>query len=273
LEEIEVIFYIEGLGNEKKALESALRETADNLQREKGVRVEYARVEEVLEDPEADPLKYSGMIEAKLRGPLDNVIHLTLNYSPAIVEVIRPGRMEIDSKELMKLLGEISLFMKKLMEEFGGLAVYPKLDDVPAPRIGYEREEIEELIVSDRNVRYRLVIEVFGEDEEGIRETMAKALAIEGCRINALVVQGEKNDGEFKGFLAAELLSPIDILFQLVGKYAPVAISVLEPEIVDITANELQNILTDLGGFVNELVTRPVRKVIMDRQNTTFKLK
>ncbi len=272
MEEVEVIFYIEGLGNEKKALESALKETAENLKRERGVEVEYARVEEVLEDPHADPLKYSGMIESMLKGPLEEIVRLTLHYSPAIVEVVKPGKVEVDSKELMKLLGEVSLFMRKLMEEFGGLAAYPKLDDVPVPRIGYEREEIEELIIGDRNVRYRLVIEVFGKDKESTKETMAKALAIEGCRINALVVQGEMGEKEFKGYLAAELLSPIDTLAQLVGKYAPVAISILEPEVVDITANELQNILTDLGGFVNELVTRPVRKMIADRQNTTFNL-
>ena len=272
LEKIEVIFYIEGLGNDKKVLESAMKETAESLKREKGVKVKYIHTEDILENEDEDLLRYSGLIEAHISGDLASIVRLTLKYSPAIVEVLKPGKMEINSKELMKILGEVSLFMGKLMQQFGGLAVYPRLDDVPVPRIGYEREEIDDLIVEDRNILYRFVIEVFGEDEGGIKETMAKALSLEGCRINKLVVQGRKEDGKFKGLLAAELLSPIETLFQLTGKYAPVAISIIEPEIVDITANELQNTLTDLGGFVNELVTRPVKRQIMKKKNTEFKL-
>ncbi|AFL94487.1 hypothetical protein CL1_0275 [Thermococcus cleftensis] len=272
MEEIEVIFYIEGLGSDKKVLERAMRETAENLKGEKDVRVRRVLVEDVLENENEELLKYSSVIEAELAGDLASIVRLVLRYSPAMVEVLGPGKIEVESQELMKILGEVSLFLGKLMKQFGGLAVYPKLDDVPVPRIGYEREEIEELIVEDRNVLYRMVIEVFGESEEGIRETMAKALSLEGCRINKLVVQGETEDGKFKGLLAAELLSPFETLFQLTGKYAPVAISIIEPEIIDITANELQNALTDLGGFVNELVTRPVKRQIMERKNTEFKL-
>jgi len=271
LEEIEVIFYIEGLGNDRKVLESALRETAENL-RDENVNVKYIRIEEILENGE-EPLKYSGLIEARLSGDLASIVNLTLKYSPAIVEVLKPGKLEVEARELMKILGEVSLVMGKLMEQFGGLAVYPKLDEVPMPRIGYEREEIESFIIEDRNLLYRFVIEVFGENGDAIKETMAKALSLEGCRINKLVVQGQEEKGRFKGLLAAELLSPFETMFQLTGKYAPVAISIIEPEVVDITANELQNTLTDLSGFVNELVTRPVKRQILEKKNTEFKLK
>ncbi|ACJ15899.1 hypothetical protein, conserved [Thermococcus onnurineus NA1] len=270
--EIEVIFYIEALGNDKKVLERALEETAKSLKNEKGVKIKYINVEDVLENEDEELLKYSGVIEAGISGDLENVIRLALKYSPAIVEVLKPGKIEIESKRLMKILGEVSLFMGKLMKEFGGLAVYPKLDDLPEPRIGYSRDEIEDFIVEDRNILYRFVIEVFGENEEGIKTTMAKALTIEGCRINKLAVQGQEEDDQFKGLLAAELLSPFETLVQLTAKYAPVAISILEPEIIDVTANELQNTLTDLGSFVNELVTRPIKRRIMEKKNTEFKL-
>lgn len=272
LAEIEVIFYIEALGNDKKVLERALEETAKSLKNEKGVKIKYINVEDVLENEDEELLKYSGVIEAGISGDLENVIRLALKYSPAIVEVLKPGKIEIESKRLMKILGEVSLFMGKLMKEFGGLAVYPKLDDLPEPRIGYSRDEIEDFIVEDRNILYRFVIEVFGENEEGIKTTMAKALTIEGCRINKLAVQGQEEDDQFKGLLAAELLSPFETLVQLTAKYAPVAISILEPEIIDVTANELQNTLTDLGSFVNELVTRPIKRRIMEKKNTEFKL-
>ncbi|WP_088882777.1 hypothetical protein [Thermococcus sp. P6] len=268
---IEVIFYIEGMGNDRKVLERALKDTAENLRNERGVKIGYVKLEDIIES-EGEPLKYSGMIEAKLEGSLGEVVRLVLRYSPAIVEVLKPGKLEVESRELMKILGEVSLFMGKLMEQFGGLAVYPKLEDLPEPRIGYSRDEIEELILEDRNLLYRFVVEVFGEDGEGIRETMGRALTFEGCRINKLVVQGEKEGEKFKGLLAAELLSSFETLFQLTAKYAPVAISILEPEVVDVTASELQNALTDLGGFVNELVTRPVKRQLMEGQKEESKL-
>ncbi|ASJ04334.1 hypothetical protein [Thermococcus barossii] len=270
--EIEVIFYIEGVGNDKKVLERALEETAKNLRNEKGVKIKYVKLEDVIESPEDELLKYSGVIEAQVAGSFGDIVRLTLRYSPAVVEVLKPGKLEIAAKDLMKTLGEVSLFMGKLMKQFGGLAVYPKLDDIPEPRISYSRDEIEELIVEDRNILYRFVIEVFGESEEAIKTTMGKALSIEGCRINKLVVQGEMEGESFKGLLAAELLSPFETLVQLTAKYAPVAISILEPEIIDVTANELQNTLTDIGGFVNELVTRPVKRQLMEKKNTEFKL-
>lgn len=70
LSEIEVIFYIEALGNDKKVLERALEETAKNLKDEKGVKIKYINVEDVLKNEDEDFLKYSGVIEAQFSGDL-----------------------------------------------------------------------------------------------------------------------------------------------------------------------------------------------------------
>ncbi|WP_457741643.1 hypothetical protein [Thermococcus sp.] len=264
MEEIEAIFYIEGLSSDKKALENALKETSENLKNERNLKITEVNVEEVIEEGE-EPLRYSGVITARVRGPFDELVRAVLKYGPAIVEVVKPGKFEIGSEELVKILGEVSLVMGKLMERFGGLAAYPDLNEFPEPKIGFPREKIEELITDDRYIRYRFVIEVSGKDEETVKKTMAKAFSLEGCLINSLILQGEQFVDKYRGLLAAELLSPFDVMFQLTAKYAPVAISIVEPEIVDITANELQNALTDLGGFVNELVTRPVKKMLMEK--------
>ncbi len=274
MDEIEVIFYIEGLGNDKKVLESALRETAESLKNEEGVKVNYVNVEEILEDPENELLPYSGVIEAGITGSLDALIRLAIRYAPAAVEVIRPPKVEVESEELSKLLGMVSYLMGGLMKQFGPLAAYPDLSELPKPRIGYEREEIEELIIGDRNVLYRFVIEVFGDDVEKAQEDFAKALHYEGCRINKIVsrVQGENERGRKYILVATELLSDIETMFQLTAKYAPVAISVIEPDYVDITTSELQGILADIAGFSHELVMRPVKKRIMEAKNTEFKL-
>ncbi|AHL21919.1 MULTISPECIES: hypothetical protein [Thermococcus] len=264
MDKIEAIFYIEGLSNDKKALESAVENIVKELKGENLVEVLEINPEDIMEGEGV--LKYSAVIEAKVRGTFEGVVNAVLKYGPAIVEVLAPGKIELDSKSLMKILGDVSLVMGKLMNKFGSLAAYPDLSEVPEPRIGYSREEIESLILDDRYIRYRLVIEVSGKDRASVEETMKKALSLEGCLINVMALEGSEEDGEFKGLLAVELLSNFETLFQLVGKYAPVAISILEPEIIDVTAGELQNTLTDLGGFVNELTSRPVKKALMSNQ-------
>ncbi len=271
MEQLEVIFYIEALSNDKKLLERAVEETVRALKSEKNVTVKDLLVGDVLEEEGEELLKYSAVIEARLVGSLRDIALLSLRYSPAVVEVLRPGKMEISSKELMRILGDVAVFMANLMKEFGGLAVYPKLDDVPEPRIGYSRDEVESMIIEDREILYRFVAEVYDRDEESARINMAKALNYEGCKINKLVVERAPDD-ERKLLLAAEVLSDFETLFQLMAKYVPVALSIIEPEVIDVTAGELQNSLTDIAGFVQELITRPLKKQLMDKANTTFKL-
>ncbi|WP_342781730.1 hypothetical protein [Thermococcus aciditolerans] len=274
LETIEVIFYIEGLGSDKKVLERAMEETAERLKAEKSIRVHDVRVEEIIEDPDNDTLPYSGMIEARISGPLNAVFNTAVRYAPAAVEVLSPPKIEVDAKGLMELLGGLSYAMGQLIDKFGPLAAYPSLEEFPEPQIGYSREEIEEFIVEDRKILYRFVVEVFGDDEETVTRNFAKALAYEGCTINKLVpkVQSEDENGRKYILIAAELLSTFENLIQLTAKYSPVAIAILEPEVVDITAPELQGALADVAGFVYELTMRPLKKRILEKKNTEFKL-
>ncbi|MCO6042057.1 hypothetical protein [Thermococcus alcaliphilus] len=268
-----VRFYIEALSNHKKALERAVEEIVKSLKNETNVKVENIRAEDILENPEEEMLKYSSMVEAELEGPFEEIVKATMKYAPAIVEVVSPAKIEIDAKDLMKILGEVSLFMGKLMEKFGGLVAYPSLDEIPKPKVGYSREEIEEMIIDGKEILYRFVIETYGKNKEVVEETMLKAFAYEGCKINKILVKvQEEGEERIYALVASELVSPFEVLFQLTAKYAPVAISIIEPEIVDISATELQNALTDLGGFVHELIHRPLKKKLIEKDTFKFKL-
>jgi len=273
LAEIGVIFYIEGLGNDRKALERAIEQVVNELRKENIVNVKRVDAEDIIETNEKELLKYSAMIEAELKGSLDGIVKATLKYSPVVVEVLKPGRLEVNAKELMKILGDVALFMGKLMDQFGGLAAYPPLDQLPKPRIGYTEDEIEEFIVDERNIRYQFVIETYGKDKGTIEETIMKAFYLEGCKINKFIVQvQEEREDKVYALVAAELLSSFETLMQLTAKYAPVAISILEPEIIDVSASELQNVLTDLAGFVHELVHRPLKKKLIEQETIKFSL-
>ncbi|ASJ06861.1 hypothetical protein A3L08_05760 [Thermococcus pacificus] len=273
MDEIEVIFYIEGLGNDKKVLESALKETAEKLRRDKSLEIVDLKMEDVIENSETETLKYSGMIEARLKGTLEAITIAAIKYAPAVVDIISPGKIEITAEELMKVLGKVSYMMGELMEKFGPLAAYPKFDELPEPKIGYTRDEIEEFIFNERMIVYRFVVEAYGNDEEEVKIGLAKGLEYEGCKINKLVTKvQEENRGRKYILIALELVSSFETLFQLTAKYAPVAISIIEPEIIDVTAYELQGALVDLAGFAYELTTRPLKEKIIEKETFKFKL-
>jgi hypothetical protein len=162
MDSIEVIFYIEGLSNDRKALESAMRQTVESLKAEKGIEVRDIRIDEIIEDPENELLPYSGMIEARIRAPFDALVYLAIRYAPAVVDLVSTEKIEISSSDLTKLLGEVSYIMGQLMEKFGPLAAYPKFEEVPEPKVGYSRDEIESMILDERMILYRFVIEAYG---------------------------------------------------------------------------------------------------------------
>ncbi|AIU70130.1 hypothetical protein TEU_07185 [Thermococcus eurythermalis] len=275
METIEAIFYIEGLSNDRKALESAMAQTVERLKSEKEAKVKDIRVEDILEDPENELMRYSGMIEARIEAPFDVMADLAIRYAPAAIEVLTTSKVELEAEKLTKILGGVSYLMSQLIDRFGALAAYPQLDELEEPKIGYSREEIESMILEDRMVLYRFVVETFSKDEETLKRDFSKALAYEGCRINKFIYkeQGTSEKTGLKYFLVAtELISDVETLFQLTAKYSPVAIEVVEPEIVDITPAEIQGVLSDLAGFSYELVSRPLKAKVLEKENTSFRL-
>ncbi|HII60394.1 hypothetical protein [Pyrococcus horikoshii] len=256
-----VNFYIEAAGNDRKAVETSILEIEKKLKEENISIVEINREDPIeTEDPNA---KYSAVLEVKLRGELGEIVTLIMRYGPSIVEVEDVKEREISAEELVKILALISKFMGGLMEKFGGLAAYPDLSAFPEPRVGYSEDEIERMIINEGLIRYQFVIEAYGKDREEIEVNMKKALTLEGCYINKFASQiiEEKDEGDLKRIkmlIASELLSSVETLFTLTAKYAPIGIIIIEPDIIDIKPNELQNALSELAAMINELIHRPL---------------
>ena len=96
LANIGVIFYIEGLGNDRKALERAIEQVVKELKEETAIDVKRVNTEDIIENQEeGELLKYSAMIEAELEGSFSEIVRATLKYSPVVVEVLKPGRLEM----------------------------------------------------------------------------------------------------------------------------------------------------------------------------------
>ncbi len=263
---VEALFYIEVMGRERDFVERELREISAGLKRER-FRVKRLDVGEVIEDERMDPLRFSSIIEAELEAPLDEVFRAAVVYSPTMVEVFRPGRIEIRGAELSRILRDIVGDISAVMREKGAMPSVPKLDDVPMPPIGFDEEELWEMIYEGRNVLSRLRFRVRGEDENVVREMLAKALLVEGCGVNSISISG----GD--GFTAdAEVVSSFESLVGAVAKYLPEEVRIVEPGVVDITLPELQNSLSDLGSISMGIKLKDEMEEAYERDIFSFRL-
>ncbi|NJF25443.1 hypothetical protein [Thermococcus sp. Bubb.Bath] len=263
---VEVLFYIEIMGRERDSVEMELGELSARLKRER-FRVKRIDVGEVIEDERMDPLRFSSIVEVELEAPLDKVFRAAVAYSPTMVEVFRPGRIEIAGAKLSKILQDIIGEISTVMKEKGVMPSLPKLDDVPMPPIGFDEEELWEMIYEGRNILSRLHFRVKGEDEKVVREILAKALLVEGCGVNSLSVSG--GDGFT---VEAEVVSSFESLVGAVAKYLPDDVQIIEPEVVDITLPELQNSLSDLGSISMGIKLKEEMEEAYERDVFSFRL-
>lgn len=92
---IEVIFYIEGLFNDKKVLESVMGQIVELLKVEKGVEIKDIYVDEIVEDFDNDFLLYFGMIEVRIRGFFEVFVDLVICYVLVVVDFVLINGIEI----------------------------------------------------------------------------------------------------------------------------------------------------------------------------------
>lgn len=264
--EVEAIFYIELLGKERKEVEEALYRIKKGLMSEK-FRVKRLDVGDVIEDPEMAPLSFSAFVETQIKAPLDSIFDAVVKYSPIMVEVLGPGRMEVSNDELSSLLNGLVRRVSEFMRKANYTPHIPDLREVPSPRIGFEDEELWELVYQGRNLLYSLKFHLKAENESFVKEAVPKLLLLESVGTNSLELS---LDGDF--IVDVEAVSPLESLVNLSVKYLPSEIKILEPEVVDITASELQNSLSDVGSFLSSLKLKEEKRMAYESDVFSFRL-
>jgi len=261
---LEAILYFEALGRTRLAVEDRVRRTSRGLE-ESGLKVKRLDAGEVIEDPELDPLRFSALLEARVEGELDDLIGVVAEYGPTLVEILRPGRLELQADYLSSLLLRLS---KKVGDLIGGNAfVLPPLNlkEIPIPPVGFDEEELWEAVYQGRGILYRLSLRL---PEEIDRDTLLRLLLIEGCGVNDIEVRELDGESEFR----LEVVSPFESLFAVAFRYRLSSLSIVEPELLDVTAPELQNALSDLGSFVNSVLMGEDLQRAYERDTFSFKL-
>jgi hypothetical protein len=266
LPNVEAILYVELLGKDRKAVEERFHEVMRDLSREK-FKVKRLDVGDVIEDPAMEPLAFSAFIEAQVVTPLDRLCRAVVRYSPTMVEVQEPGRIEVPGEILSKLIQDLIEDVSEVIREHNYSLGIPHLKDVPDPRIGFTEDELWELVYQGRNLFYSIVLRLRASDEETVKKVVPKVLLLEGVGVNSIDIL---SNGEF--VVRVEAVSSIESLVNVAIKYLPGEVGILEPESVDITAPELQNCLSDIGSFVSSVRLSEERREACERDVFSFGL-
>ncbi len=261
---VEAILYFEALGETRLAVEDRVKRTAEGL-RVSPLKVKQLDIGDVIEDPDLDPLRFSALMEARVEGRLRDLTGAVAEYGPTLVEVLGPGRVELPAEELSSLLLGVAKSARSLVGNKVAIPIPRNLKEIPIPRIGFDEEELWEMIYQGRGILYRLSLVL---PREMKRDTLLKLLLLEGCGVNGLGISDLDGVREF----TIEAVSSFESLFAVAFKYLPVSVSIIEPQTVDITAPELQNALSDLGSFVNSTLMGEDFQKAYERDTFSFKL-
>jgi len=243
---IDCIFFIEAQGNDRAYVEKSLTYLLDEMKR--NTNVVDATVEDVVEEDIGGHVTFSGVLEAELRVPFREYINLCMRLAPTAVEMI-DGEVKLSPKELLEILGDISSLIQKMCKK---LNVSLQLQETNRlqEEVGVEDEFIEE-ILEEGGILSKFVMEVVGTDEEKMKSSVILAVNSTGGYINKI---NSKKMEEGSILFGSEILfTSVECLFDAAARFQPIAITIEQPEEVEITMVEIRDIGLELSKTVTML--------------------
>lgn len=251
---IEATFYIESQSNSREALEISLKKLLDEIKNLSNVKVTRELFHETLDDEdEMGRIFYSSVLEVDIKTAFREYITLCMRLVPSTIDIIS-GDVKIKAKELLEIFGDVSATVNKLCKKYN-LSLYRvgESEGVKQDKIGLEEEQIEEAI-DQGGVLFKFVVEARAKDEKAVMEKTKELVNDTGVLINKMLAK-KVGDGEtWEGVVGMEaLFFDIETLFEAVIKFSPVAMSVIEPEVIHLNMAEVQDIGIDVAGIIHQL--------------------
>lgn len=251
---IEATFYIESQSNSKEALEISLKKLLDEIKTLNNVKITRELFHEILEDEdEMGSIFFSSVLEVDIKSPFREYITLCMRLVPSMIDIIN-GDIKIKSKELLEIFGDVSAIVNKLCKKYN-LTLYRvgEAEGLKQGEIGIEQEEIEEAI-DQGGVLFKFVVEARAKDEKAVIEKTKELVNDTGALINKILAKKVGEGEVWEGVVGMEaLFFDIETLFESVINFSPVAMSVIEPEVIHLNMAEVQDIGIDVAGIIHQL--------------------
>ena len=239
---IEGAFYIESQGNHEKAVKSALEDLVKKMKAEKGVSVRKASFGDMVKDHG----NFSVTVEVDVSfDSFRDYLMGAMKYGPSAITLESPEKLELSADEFLSALAEVTAFTRRFLDKYGVYFTYP--ESTEAVKVGLEEDEIDALLEQGA-LRVKIVVE----REEGENEAKKKFLSAIGREVFLHKAKTSKVDGRSLIAVHAFMYEP-KTLIDLSIKHTPVLIELLEPEEVELSMFELQDIGVELAATYFEL--------------------
>jgi hypothetical protein len=211
---------------------------------------------------------YSSVVEVDIKTNFREYITLCMRLVPSTIEIIS-GDVKIKGKDLLEVFGDVSSTVNKLCKKYN-LTLYRVGDGegLKQDEIGLEEEDIEEA-VEHGGALFKLVVEARAKNEKFAMEKTKELVNDTGGMINKMLAKKVGEGEAWEGVVGMEVLFfDIETLFDAVIKFSPVAMSIMEPEVIHLNMAEVQNIGIDIAGIIQQLTFDVITKRMKGAQGS-----
>jgi hypothetical protein len=241
---IKGIFYIESQGNRANFVRASLKGLVDKLKNEKKTRV----IRDELSELEEEDGIYSAMAEVEAEfEDLTTYLMNAIKYGPSAIEILAPERLVLNAGEFLETVGEVVKTTKLFFSKYNLSFKFEKGEIA----IGLSDEEIEGLL-DQGAIRAKIVVE--SKDKSRRRAVNSFVRAVSDDLFINKVKTKKMGEGEgFEGLVGIEaFMYSAKTLVDIAVKHMPVLIEIIEPEEIELSMLDLQDIGVDLAGVFFE---------------------
>ncbi|MFQ6136855.1 MAG: hypothetical protein ACE5PM_06715 [Candidatus Hydrothermarchaeales archaeon] len=245
------LFFIEAQGNHKEAVENSLKGLVKKIESEGFANVERTSFDEIIEEDG----NFSSTVEVEATfEDLKSYMIAVMAYGPSAIEILGPEKLVIPSKEFLNALGKVLAITKETFEKHGVYYKYAKLNSYKAD-VGLSEDKIESLL-DQGAIRVKMVVET---KEKNRRKAVAEFITTVGTDLFVNKVKTKKLDGSEGSNLLigieAFLYEPKSLV-EVSVQHTPILLEIVEPEEIELSMLDIQDIGVELAGIYFELAHR-----------------
>ncbi len=245
---IEGVFYIESQGNDEKVVYSALEELADKMKREKGVTVKKTDFGKTKKEGDY----YSSNLEVDVAfDSLRDYFRTSIRYVPYAIVLEAPSKLKISSEDFLRILAELTAVSKEFLSKMKISPSMPKRYGKDGEANDYSKgldsDELDALL-DQGAIRVKLVVEMKGEPKEAEKRLVSSL----GDDVFIHRVKSSKLGSKSLIAVHALMYEP-KTLVELSVKLTPVLIEIVEPEELELSMLEIQDMGLELAAIYFEI--------------------
>lgn len=238
------VFYIESQGNRADVVKAALENLIRNFKKEEKTRILKSETSELRE--ENGMFSVAGEVEVKFED-LGTYLASAIRYGPSAIEILEPESLVLSVKEFLDAVGEVIRMTRVFFERYDMSFKFAK----GKVRIGLSEEEIEGLM-DQGAIRAKIVVESKGKSSKAVMNSFVGAVSRDIFVNKAKTKKMAKGEG-FDGLVGVEaFMYEPKTLVDIAVRHMPVLIEILEPEEIEFSMLDLQDIGVDLASVFFE---------------------